>query len=294
MSSIAAAALLSVAVRDAKAQMPGGGGGFGDPSRSKDKDDKSEVLPEVDAKIGNSAQATFDHAEQAYKKKEWLEAIAYYQHVRAKFSYNVALASLAQLRLGDVAFGREKWLEAKEYYKQFVKMHPSHEKADYASFQIGLCAYKDIPGDFFLFPSTSERDQSEVRQARNTMQDFITAHPHSDYVAQAKEILVKCEDRLADHELYVAHYYRERGKWAGVVVRAEGLARNYPESTMVPESLLLAIQAHGQLRRDAKKAKNTDDVSRHTDAAQKDFDALAALHPPERLLVQGRRALSAE
>ncbi len=285
------AGLIVGASREAKAQVPGAGGFGSDPSKTKDKDDKNEILPEVDKVIGEDAQKTFDHAEKAYAKKDWLEALAYYQHVRAKFSYNVTLSSLAQLRLGDISFGREKWLEAKEYYKEFLRMHPNHPKADYAAFQMGECAYKDIPGDFFLFPSTSERDQSEVRAARNTMKDFLEQHPKSEFVPQAKEILVKCGDRLAEHELYVAQYYVTRKKWAGVVIRGEGLARQYPESTKVPEALVMAIKAHAKLRQAAEATKDPDEIQKHVDAARKDYEMLAALGSPQKVLDSVRSEL---
>jgi outer membrane protein assembly factor BamD len=247
----------------------------------KDKNEpQSDVLPDIDQRIGNDAQLTFAQAEKAYRNHDWLEAVAYYQHLRAKFSYNVPLATQAQLRLGDVAFAREKWLEAKEYYKQFLRMHPTHEKADYAAYQIGLCAYKDIPGEFFLFPSGAERDQSEVRTARVALTDFLTKYPKSEFVAQAKEILAKCDDKLADHELYVADYYAGKGKWEGAVQRAEGLVKTLPDSSRLTDALLLAIKGRAQLNQPAE--------------AKRDYELLAALKPKESVLKSAQKMLPKE
>jgi outer membrane protein assembly factor BamD len=273
------AALAMAGVASAQAPM-GGGGGFGqDPAAATKKDNNNaDVLPEIDPKLGNDVNMTFAHAERAFAARDWLEAIAYYQHVRAKFSYSVSLAALSQLRLGDIAFERVKFLEAKEYYKEFVRMHPNHEKRDYASYRLGLCAYKDIPGELFFQPPSSERDQSEVRTARNTMNDFIKDHPRSEYVSDARDIVVKCDDRLANHEWYVANFYANRKKWAGAVLRSEALVKSYPDSTRVPEALILAITGHNQLKQ--------------PDEARKDFDALEALNPPKSMLDRGRAALA--
>ena len=234
--AIAVCALLWALVlpaRQAFAQMGMGGGA---PGGDKKKDEGGDQLPTIDAKIGDDVQLSFAHAEKAFQKKEWLEAIAYYQHVRAKYSYNVSLAALAQLRLGDIAFNREKWLEAKEYYKEFIRMHPNHEKADYAAFQVGLSAYKDIPAAWFFQPPAAERDQSEVRTARTVMAAFIKDHPKSEYITKARDIVVTCDNKLAAHEMYVAGFYASREKWFGAATRAEGLAKVYPDAEQAPRS----------------------------------------------------------
>jgi outer membrane protein assembly factor BamD len=286
------------------------GGGLGQPGLSdqgKKKDEAGDQLPEIDQKIGNDAQLSFAHAEKAYQNKEWLEAIAYFQHVRAKFSYNLTLATQAQLRLGDIAFNRDKWLEAKEYYKEFVRLHPNHEKVDYAAFQVGYCAYKDIPGEFFLQPPAAERDQSEVRTARNAMAAYLKDHPHSEYVTKAKDIIVTCDNKLAAHEMYVADYYARRGKWTGAAGRAEGLASTYPDATQAPDALILAIKSHGKLKKEAEvrkaaalkahkedEAKDAqDDIDRAISSAEKDFVALQALKPKQWFLDRGKAELLA-
>lgn len=308
LAAVAGACLLSE--RGANAQA-GLGGSMGQPGLSdqanKKKDEGGDQLPEIDQKIGNDAQLSFAHAEKAYQNREWLEAIAYFQHVRAKFSYNLTLATQAQLRLGDIAFNREKWLEAKEYYKEFVRLHPNHEKVDYAAFQVGYCAYKDIPGEFFLQPPAAERDQSEVRTARNAMAAYIKEHPGSEYVTKARDIIVTCDNKLAAHEMYVADYYSKRGKWTGAVGRAEGLAAIYPDASQAPDALILAIQGHVRLKKEAevKKAKAiaahneddakdaADDIEKHTAGAEKDFAALQALNPKQWFLDRGKAALLA-
>lgn len=272
--SVAAAAFVGLMPLAARAQMAPQP--MSNPGQGKN-DSQADVLPDIDQKIGNDVQATFAHAEKAYENRDWPEAIAYYQHLRAKFSYNLPLSTIAQLRLGDIAFTREKFIEAKELYKQFLRMHPSHEKADYAAFQIGLCAFKDIPGEFFLFPPGSERDQSEVRTARTALADFLTKYPKSEYAPKAKEILVQCDNKLAEHELYVAKYYAGKGKWEGSANRAEGLVKSYPDSARVNDALILAIQSRAKLNQPAE--------------AQKNYDLLASLKPDEKVLKKAQAEL---
>lgn len=256
----AAAAALSFAALPARAQ-----------STAED------LLPEVDETIAADVQKLFERAERAYKKRDWLVAIAHYQKLRTRYSYNVPLASKAELRLGDIAFARERYGEARGYYKTFVRFHPTHEQADYAAFRVGLCAFREIPGDTFIQPPAIEREQTEVRTARSQMQSFLVEHPASEHVAEAKKILTQCEDRLAAHEMYVAKFYARRGKWRGTLMRAERLVADYPASTLAPEALVLAIRAHTALG--------------HADQAQASFERLEELQPGDAWVSRGRAAL---
>jgi outer membrane protein assembly factor BamD len=257
------------------AQMGPGGMGGG-PGAGAPKGPQADVLPEVDERIAADPQKIFARAEKAYNAHDWLEAIAYFQHLRTKFSYN-SLSTVAELRLADIAFQRERWAEAKSYYRSFLRLHPKHEKSDYAAFQLGMCAYSDIPSDLFFEPPSFERDQTEVRVALDLMREFARNYPGSQHVPEAKKIAAQCEDRLAQHEIYVAKFYAKRSKWAGVASRAEGLARTYPNSSLVPEALLMAIEARTRL--DQKEA------------ARKNLDDLVAMKAPEEFINRGQELL---
>lgn len=242
----------------ARAQMSPGMGGMGGSPQGAPRSTE-DVIPEVDEEVAKDAQRAFDRGEEYFKKRDWLDAIAHYRHVMQKFAYNVPLAALAELRLGDVAFERERWSEARGHYRNFLRFHPRHEKADYASFRVGLCAYKDIPGGVIIEPPSPERDQAEARAALRQMTEFVETHPDSPYAAEARDVVRRCEDRLAEHELYVARFYAKRGKWKGVVLRADGLVRDYPHSTLAPEALELVVEARVKLgdREEAARALKT-------------------------------------
>lgn len=235
----------------AHAQMGMGGSAAPPPPPSGD-----DVLPSVDKKIENDPQKVWEHAEKRFEKKDWLEAIAYYQHLRTKFSYNVPLASAADLRLGDVAFERERWSEARGHYRSFLRFHPKHEKADYAAFRVGLSSFREIPGDSWITPSSNERDQREVREAMRVMRQFQSQYESSQWVPEAETAIARCEEMLAAHELYVAKFYAKRQKWKGAVLRTQALVNTYPESPLAVDALVLQVEAHARLG-DKEQAQET-------------------------------------
>lgn len=218
----------------------GGMGGGGPPPRGAQDDQ----LPDVDPKIANDPDAVLAKADADFAAGSYVSALAHYQHIRQRFSFNMPVASRALLGLGDVAFAREKWSEARSNYRSFLRFYPTHERAPHAAYRVGLSSFKDIPSANPFLPPQFEKDQSEAATALSQFRQFIEQFPASPDVPEARRLMVECEDKLAAHELYVADFNASRGKWKGVLLRADTLLRKYPASTLVPAVLVLAIDAH--------------------------------------------------
>ncbi len=183
---------------------------------------------------GESAEPNYsDDADENLKlgqesldSKNYVEAQKYFDFVKSKYPYLEA-ATTAELKLGDVDFEREKYLEARDRYVNFIKLHPTHPKIDYAAYRASLTHYKDMPSDFFLLPPSAEKDQAEVRSASVALADFIRNYPQSEYTEDAKKTLDEVRRRLAKHELYVANFYKRRERWQAVVGRLNVVARDF-------------------------------------------------------------------
>jgi outer membrane protein assembly factor BamD len=177
------------------------------------------------------AEAT--NAERAYKRgiaekadKNYIDATRYLEWVRTNFPYS-QYSSLAELAIADMAYEREDWSSAAAAYQDFVKSHPSHPKADYASFRVGLAYYQDKPSDFWLMPPSNEKDQTPIRSALDALQRFVISYPKSDLVPKARDIINACRERLAAHDRYVAEFYWKRNAWKGAAGRYLSLADAY-------------------------------------------------------------------
>jgi outer membrane protein assembly factor BamD len=250
-----------------------GMGGGAPPARGPMED----LIPEVEAEYAADARKAFDRGEAMFARREWLDAIAAFRLVTQRFSYNVSLAALAELRLADIAFERERFSEARGLYRNFVRFHPQHPQVDDAEFRVGLSAFRDIPGDTYIEPPSIERDQTEVKGALREMRGYLERRPDSPHAAEAQDIVRKCEDKLAGHELVVARFYAHEEKWKAVVMRAEGAVRDFPSSSLVPEALTLSVEAHVRLGT--------------LDGARRSFETLEAMKPDRRLLARAAKAL---
>src|SRR5690606_3175071 len=116
--------------------------------------------------------------------------------------------------------------------------------------------YKAIPSDFFLFPPSTEKDQTEVRAARDSLKDFLASYPGSKREARGRELLADVMKRLAEHEDAVGSFYATHEEWPGVVMRYEYLLANYPGSELVPKAAKQIARACRKLG-EPQKAKAT-------------------------------------
>jgi outer membrane protein assembly factor BamD len=192
-----------------------------------------------------SAQKNYDKGLKELERKDWVAASKYFGFIKSRFPYS-KYAVLAELRLADAEFGAEQYVEAIDSYRLFIKFHPTHEMVanGYASFKIGDAYHKQLPGDFWMFPPSFEKDQSSTEDAVNELKSFLDKYPESPYRQKAKEILVKVGKRLADHEWYVARYYWDRGKPMGTVLRLRRLLERYRGVGYDEEALWLLGRAY--------------------------------------------------
>jgi outer membrane protein assembly factor BamD len=240
----------------------------------------SRVSLAGDVTYGKSAEENYVAGEQELKAGNHEEAVRFFEHVRTKFPFS-KYAALSELRLADVKFEEDRWTEAADAYAEFVKLRPNHEAADDAAFRIGLAHWKDGPSSFVLFPPPHEKDLRAVREAEAALASFVEKYPQSEHAPEARGLLGRARGLLAEHEWYVADFYRKRGHWAGAAGRLDGLVKRYPGSPREPEALLRLAEAYRQLDERFRAQQALQElVVKHPDSPQR--------AEAERLLAQGR------
>ncbi|MBI5496673.1 MAG: outer membrane protein assembly factor BamD [Deltaproteobacteria bacterium] len=187
-----------------------------------------------------TARENFHRGMELYLKEEWQDASKYFDYVRTKFPHS-RYATIAELRLADSHFGREKWMDAMDAYRQFTRLHPTHEEVAYATFQVAKAHYRQIPEDWFFLPDASERDQSAAMDAVRAFDDFLIRFPDHERAEEARKLRKEARSRLANHEWYVAGYY-ERKHPRGAAFRYERIADQYPDVDFAPTGLLKAAR----------------------------------------------------
>src|SRR5436190_11037052 len=122
-----------------------------------------DITKPITGAAASDAGRAYEKGVQEMKDKNYLEATRFFESVRNNFPYS-QFAALAELAIADMNFERDDYGGAAVAYQDFVKSHPSHAKADYAAFRVGLSHYEDKSSDWFLLPPSYEKDQTPVRQ----------------------------------------------------------------------------------------------------------------------------------
>jgi outer membrane protein assembly factor BamD len=203
----------------------------------------------------SQAEANLRLGNEALADKDYLRAEQYFEFVKTKFPYLEA-SKEAELRLADTSFDQDRFPEAREKYQAFVKLHPTHPKVDYAAYQAALTHVKEMPSDFFILPPSEEKDQTDVQSTLRAMSDFLRQYPKSEYAKDAKVHADDAKRRMAEHELYVAAFYRKRERWRAVAQRLEGLLTRYPGTKYEEEALFSLHEAYVKLK-DTERAQQT-------------------------------------
>ena len=188
-----------------------------------------------------SVKLNFEAGEDLFKKQDYEKAIAYFQFVRSKYPFSQYVA-LSDLRIADVKYAQKKWLDAASAYEIFIRLHPRHEEVAFATFRLGSSYFYAIPGDFFLWPSSSSRDQSFTKEALSAIERFIYAFPESKHLEEANKMRAALFSKLAQSNLHIAAYYQRRNRHEAALARYLSVNNLYPESKEAALSLFKAAR----------------------------------------------------
>jgi outer membrane protein assembly factor BamD len=206
----------------------------------------SRVSFSGEVRYGKTAEEDYTAGTEEAKAENWTEATKFLEHCRTKYPFS-KYAALAELKLADIKMEQDRFVEAAETYASFVRMHPTHEQADYAAFREALALVKDGPSDFLLFPPAHERELKSPRDALTRLEAFLLKWPDSKFRPEAQRLLAETRAQLAEHEWYVAGFYAKRSLWAGAAGRYETLLKRYPGTPHEVEALFELSHAEVKL-----------------------------------------------
>lgn len=211
--------------------------------------DKIDTTKPPSEKDKSNVGLTYDKAMADKKDQNYLEAVSLFEFIKNNFPYS-QYAALSELALADMQYEKDEHLAAAAAYQDFVKAHPSHPKADYAAFQVGLSYYQERPSDLFFLPPSYEKDQTPLRQALEAWNKMVVSYPKSDFVVKARDMINNCRERLMRHDRFVAEFYTRHQAWRGAAGRWLSIADTYgdlQEGKVRSDSLWNAAQDYARV-----------------------------------------------
>lgn len=148
------------------------------------------------------------------------DAIATLQKVRDNY-YSPELNAQADLKIADTQYLAEQYAEAATSYEAFLKQYPTHEKSDHVLYQLGYAYFKQM-----LSP---DRDQTATINALSSFGTFLSRFPGDPRKDEIKDLMARCRQQLAAHELGVGTFYVRTEYYTAAISRLTPLPNDYPE-----------------------------------------------------------------
>lgn len=157
-------------------------------------------------------------------KKHWLNAREFFRQLMDSYPQSAYRAD-AKLGLADSYLGEassESRVLAINEYREFLSFYPTHARADYAQYKLGMAHFSQMYGP--------ERDQTETREAIAELKTMVQRYPNSAIRPEALTHLREARDRLSDAEYRVAYFYVRTQKFPPAAIdRFSALLKDDPE-----------------------------------------------------------------
>ncbi len=155
--------------------------------------------------------------------RHWLNAREYFRQLMDSYPQSPYRAD-AKLGLADAYLGEgssESKVLAINEYREFLSFYPTHPRADYAQFKLGMAHYYQMSGP--------ERDQTETRAAIAELKQMVERYPKSALHDEAVQRLREARDRLSDAEYRVGYFYVRTQKFPPAAIdRLTALLKDDP------------------------------------------------------------------
>ena len=195
--------------------------------------------------------AAFARAREPYDDELFEPAIQKLSEFKSRFPYSKH-APDAELMVADSQFQLNRFAEAASSYEQFVKLHPRHEKADFAQYRVGESYWSDAPDDI-------DREQEYTLKAIAEWEKLQSTYPNSDQTKKAQEFLTKGKRRVAEHSDFIAKFYCKQEIYHACAYRYLELAEQYPQfKDLLKKAYGKAAEAFSNLAEGKSKDQESD------------------------------------
>ena len=200
---------------------------------------------EVEAEDSWTVERIYSEAKSALSTADYHTALQYYSQLEARFPFG----DYAQQALLESAYAYYKDDEpetALATIDRFMRVYPLNPNMDYAIYLRGLINFNRDIGlvEKYIPRDESQRDPGSARYALTDFTTLVNRYPTSNYSEDAAQRVVYLRNRLAQHEINVAHYYMRRGAYLAAANRGKYVIENYPRTPAMPEALLMMAKAY--------------------------------------------------
>lgn len=209
-----------------------------------------------------SPDALANRGESALRSQDYGEAVQIYEAMMARYPFAVQ-SRQARLNIIYAYYRLGEKESAKDAADTFIRENPAHPRVDYAWYLKGLIDFERTPSTIerWMGVDPAERPPISAQDSIDSFRTVVERFPRSAYAPDARQRMIYMRNRLADYNVYLAHYYEERKAWVAAAQRARQTIEKYDGAPAVKEALRVLIRCYRELEY-AELAENTEKVFR--------------------------------
>ena len=203
---------------------------------------------EYDPTANWSADRLYADAKDELGSGNWAAAVKALQKLESRYPFG-RYAQQAQLDLAFASYKEGERAEALVAVDRFIRLHPIHERLDYAFYLKGLINFNSREGLIARMAGQdlSERDQQASREAYESFKQVATRFPESRYAEDSVARMKFLVNSMASGEVHIARYYYSRGAYVAAVNRAQDVVAIYKQTPAVEDALHLMVICYDKL-----------------------------------------------
>jgi len=167
----------------------------------------------------------FDRGTKSLDDKKWLTAREFFKQVVETYTQSPYRPD-AKLGVGDTYLGEgtsEALVLAINEFREFLTFYPTHPRADYAQYKLGLAHFRQM--------RAPQRDQTETRETIKEFEAFVERYPRSKLMPEVQAKLREARDRLDDSDFQVGFFYFRNRWYPGAIDRFKAVLKRDPDYT---------------------------------------------------------------
>lgn len=191
-----------------------------------------------DTTPSESAKADYDKARGMLDNGYYDRASLFLGDFAANHPYS-QYAVQAELLRAFAAYKAGEHILAETLSESFIDNHPRHPDVPYAKYLLAMSHFKQV--------NKPAADQAPTRRAIDAFERLMKEHPNSSYAKDAAPRLQGLYNRLASHEMHIAHYYFNKKLYVAAAGRFQTVVEKYQTTPSIEEALYYLAASYAAL-----------------------------------------------